>query len=136
MERRLVNRADSKHREGRRRRGDVGLINARSRLELFGNVPRMRVISWVPGPRYEERVDFKWEPGRWYTVKFRVDLADGKAHPRVKVWPRGQPEPQAWLLEGEDPQPNLQGSAGIYAYSLAPVCYDNVRVYREEADGQ
>jgi len=119
----------------RRRRGDVGLINARYRLELFGNVSRMRVISWVPGPRFEERVDFTWEPGRWYTVKFRVDLADGKAYPRVKVWPHGEAEPDAWLLEGEDPQPNLEGSAGIYAYSLAPVCYDNVRVYREETDG-
>jgi hypothetical protein len=115
----------------RRRRGDVGLINARYRLELFGNVKRMRVISWVPGPRYEERVEFNWEPDRWYTVKFRVDLENGEAVTRAKVWPRDEAEPDTWLLEGRDPQPNLEGSAGIYAYSLAPVYFDNVRIFRE-----
>ncbi|MHC4354592.1 MAG: hypothetical protein ACYS0H_17955, partial [Planctomycetota bacterium] len=36
-----------------RRRGDAGLINCRYRLELFGMVPRLRVMSWVPGPRFE-----------------------------------------------------------------------------------
>jgi len=118
----------------KRRRGDVGLINARYRLELFGNLPRLRVISWVPGPRFEERIDFSWEPDRWYRVKFRVDLEDGKAYPRVKVWPRDEAEPDAWLLEGEDPQPNLEGSAGIYAYSQAPVYFDNVRIYREDEE--
>ena len=116
----------------RRRRGDVGLINSRYRLELFGNVARLRVMSWVPGPRFEHRIDFNWDPDRWYTVKFQVDTADGKAYPRAKVWPRGTPEPESWLLEAEDPQPNLEGSAGIYAYSLAPVYFDNVKIYREE----
>jgi len=116
-----------------RRRGDVGLINDRYRLELFGNVPRLRVMSWVPGPRFEKRVDFTWDTDRWYTVKFRVDVADGKGYTRAKVWPRGEPEPDEWTLEAEDPQPNLEGSAGIYAYSLAPVYFDNVRIYREGA---
>ncbi len=113
-----------------RRRGDVGLINSRYRLEMYGNVPRMRVMSWVPGPRFEKRIDFTWDPNRWYTVKFRVDLANGKAYPRVKVWPREDAEPKNWTLEAEDPQPNLEGSAGIYAYSMAPLYFDNVSVYR------
>jgi hypothetical protein len=121
----------------KRRRGDAGLINARYRLELYGNVPRLRVVSWVPGPRFEAKLEgFKWEPDRWYRVKFRVDLADGKAYPKVKVWPRDEAEPDSWLLEAEDPQPNLEGSAGIYAYSLKPVYFDNVRVYREESHTQ
>jgi len=116
----------------RRRRGDVGLINSRYRLELYGNVKRMRVISWVPGPRYEKRVDFNWEPDRWYTVKFRVDLDGNEAVTRAKVWPRGTPEPDTWQLKGHDPQPNTEGSAGIYAYSMAPLYFDNIRIYREE----
>lgn len=113
-----------------RRRGDVGLINARYRLELYGAVNRLRVVSWVPGPRFEERTEFSWEPDRWYTIKFRVDIEDDKAHVRAKVWPRDEDEPGAWTLEGIDPQPNLEGSAGLYAYSMAPVYYDNVKIYR------
>jgi outer membrane protein assembly factor BamB len=113
-----------------RRRGDVGLINARYRLELFGRVKRMRIMSWVPGPRFEKRLDnFSWDPNRWYTVKFHVELDGDQARLYAKVWPRDEAEPAQWTLEAVDPQPNLEGSAGIYAYSMAPVYYDNVRIY-------
>lgn len=123
--------ADVRGEQVGRRRGDVGLINARYRLELHGRARRMRVISWVPGPRFEERVSFSWAPDRWYTVKFRVDLVeDNQARVRVKAWPRGEAEPESWTLDALDPQPNPEGSAGLYAYSMAPVYYDNVRVYR------
>ncbi len=114
-----------------RRRGDVGVINCRYRLELDGSVPRMRVVSWVPGPRFEKRVDFHWDPDRWYTVKLRVDLQDGRGLVRAKAWPRDEAEPGGWTLEAVDPRPNRQGSAGIYAYSRAPVYYDNVRIDRD-----
>ena len=30
-------------------------------------------------------------------------------------------------------QPNLEGSAGIYAYSMTPVFYDNIRIDRSHA---
>jgi hypothetical protein len=113
-----------------RRRGDVGLINARYRLELFGRVQRLRIVSWVPGPRFEAREDFSWQPDRWYTLKLRVDLDGAQAHVRAKVWPRDAAEPEAWTLEGTDPEPNRVGSAGLYAYSMAPVYYDNVKIYR------
>jgi outer membrane protein assembly factor BamB len=113
-----------------RRRGDVGLINARYRLELYGRVKRMRVISWVPGPRFEARTEFSWDPDRWYRIKLRVDLEEGKAHIRAKAWPRDEAEPKAWTIDAFDPQPNLEGSAGIYAFSMAPLFYDNVRIYR------
>jgi hypothetical protein len=87
-------------------------------------------MSWVPGPRFEKRLEgFTWDPDRWYTVKFRVEPEDGKAHLYAKVWPRDEAEPEAWTLEAIDPQPNLEGSAGIYAYSMAPVHYDNVKIY-------
>ncbi len=71
--------ADVMGTEQRRRRGDVGLINARYRLELFGNVRRLRVMSWVPGPRFEKSIEFPWDPDRWYRMKFRVDLDGGTA---------------------------------------------------------
>jgi hypothetical protein len=113
------------------RRGDVGVINDRYTLEMFGDLQRLRVVSWIPGPRFEKRIDFPWQPGRWYTMKLRVDLVGAEAHVRAKVWPRDQGEPGPWTLEAVDPQPNLEGSAGLYANSMAPLYFDNVRIDRE-----
>lgn len=114
-----------------RRRGDVGLINARYRLELFGRLNRLRVMSWVPGPRFEKVMDFSWDSDRWYTMKFLVVPDGDQARLYAKVWPRNEAEPADWTLEAVDPQPNLEGSAGIYAYSaLAPVYYDNIKITR------
>lgn len=125
--------ADVRGEQKGRQRGDVGLVNARYRLEMFGRTKRLRIVSWVPGPRFETKLDgFTWDPDRWYTIKFRVDVAEGKGLVRCKVWPRGDAEPEQWTLEGTDPQPNLEGSAGLYAYSMAPLYFDNVRVYRDQ----
>jgi hypothetical protein len=114
-----------------RRVGDVGLVNDRYVLEIIGNPPRLRIVSWVPAPRFEKRIDFRGEPGRWFTMKLRVDVEGGQAHVRGKVWPRGEAEPPAWTVEGIDPQPNLEGAAGLYANSTAPLYFDNVRVWRD-----
>ncbi len=113
-----------------RKRGDVGLINDRYVLELVGATQRLRVMSWVPGPRFEKRIDFPWEPGRWFRAKLRVDVQGSEARLYAKVWPRDQAEPASWTLEATDPQPNLEGSAGVYANSSAPLYFDNVHVYR------
>ena len=116
-----------------RRRGDVGLINDRYDLELFGSAQKMRVMSWIPAPRFEKKVDFHWDVGRWYHVKFAVDLVGDEARLYVKAWPRDEAEPAAWTIEAVDPQPNREGAAGIYANStMAPLYYDNVKVYRPE----
>lgn len=121
--------------ERRRRRGDAGVINARYVLELFGSSKRARVTSWVPGPRFEQRVDFPWEPNAWYRLKLRVDLAGDEARVLAKIWPRDEAEPAQWTIEAVDPQPNLEGAAGLYANStMGPVYFDNVRVYRH-SDG-
>lgn len=122
--------ADLMGEQDRRRRGDVGLINARYRLELFGRVQRLRVMSWVPAPRFEKAIPFKWEPGVWYTAKFQVVREGDHARVLAKVWPRDESEPKEWTIEAIDPQPNLEGSAGIYAFSMAPLYYDNVKITR------
>ena len=41
-----------------RRRGDVGVVNARYVLELYGGGKKLRVMSWIPGPRFEKQIDF------------------------------------------------------------------------------
>jgi outer membrane protein assembly factor BamB len=123
-------RADVMGTQEEQRRGDVGVINDRYTFESFGATGRLRVVSWIPGPRFEKAIDYPWSPGRWYTMKFRVDLEDGQAHLRAKIWPRDEPEPSGWTIEALDPQPNLEGSAGLYANSMAPLYFDNVNVYR------
>jgi outer membrane protein assembly factor BamB len=120
--------ADLMGEQERRRRGDVGLINARYRMELFGKVQRLRVMSWVPGPRFEKAIPFKWEPGVWYTARFQVVPEGDTARVLAKVWPRDEAEPEEWTIEAVDPRPNLEGSAGIYAFSMAPLYYDNVKI--------
>jgi outer membrane protein assembly factor BamB len=124
-------RADVMGRRVEGKLGDVGVINDRYNLELMGAVQRLRVVSWVPAPRFEKRIEFPWKPDQWYSTRLDVAVADGKAQVKAKVWPRGQAEPQAWTIEAEDPQPNLEGAAGLYAYSMAPLYFDNVQVVRE-----
>ena len=52
------------------------------------------------------------------------------------VWPRDKPEPKAWTVEFEDPNPNREGSPALYANATgiidnqpgAEIHYDNVSV--------
>jgi hypothetical protein len=57
-----------------------------------------------------------------------VDVADGKAMVRGKIWEKGSEEPAEWSIEAEDPHPNLTGSPGVYTYALADCYYDNLKV--------
>jgi outer membrane protein assembly factor BamB len=116
-------------------RGDVGVTNSRYVLELFGSGKKARVMSWIPGPRFEKKIDYPWSPGTWYRLKLKVDIVEGAPSGSgkilAKIWPRDEAEPKEWTIEATDPQPNYEGSAGIYANSTkAPLYLDNVKVYR------
>ena len=113
------------------RRGDVGVVNARYVFELYGGGRKLRVMSWVPGPRFEKQMAFPWAPGTWYRLKFKVEIVDNQGKIYGKAWPRNEAEPKEWTIEATDPQPNYEGSAGIYANStMAPLYLDNIKVYR------
>jgi hypothetical protein len=78
-------------------------------------------------------IDYKWEPGKWYRLKLRVDQKDGKAVVLGKVWPRDGQEPAEWTLQLEDPSPNTHGSPGLFGNSLVSpfpsfIYYDNILV--------
>jgi hypothetical protein len=45
-----------------------------------------------------------------------------------KVWPVGEAEPAAWLVERTDPIPNTHGSPGIYSDATVEVFFDNLKV--------
>ena len=125
--------ADVRGREQRRQRGDVGLINERYGLVLFGNGQKLELHPWQAADEMTTRVDFKWNADTWYRMKLRVDhQKDGTARVRGKVWPADAAEPAAWTIEKIDKIPHVMGSPGIYADGISDVYFDNVKVYRNQ----
>lgn len=121
--------ADVRGREQRRQRGDVGLINQRYALVLFGNGQRLELHPWQAADEMTVRVPFAWEVDTWYRMKLRVDnRPDGTALVRGKVWRTGAPEPEAWTIEKVDPIPHVEGAPGLYADGISDVYFDNFRV--------
>ncbi len=125
--------AEVRGREQRRQRGDVGLINERYGLVLFGNGQKLELHPWQAADEMTIRVPFKWDADKWYRMKLRVDhQKDGTARVRGKVWAADGPEPEAWTIEKIDKIPHLVGSPGIYADGISDVYFDNVKVYRNQ----
>lgn len=120
--------ADVLMKEAQRKRPSVGITNQRYNLILKGNVDKLGVQTWPPHPRAAKEVKFVAATDVWYTMKLRVDVMDDGAHVRGKIWKRGDAEPEAWTIEQLDPHPNVQGSPGIYLFSLADSYFDNVIV--------
>ena len=118
--------ADLLGKANRRNRPDMGLIAERYTLDLMGNHRQLQVRSWAAMLRMKKDVPFEWDTDVWYTMKMRVHHDDGAAVVRGKVWPRDEPEPEAWTIEAEDPFPNPHGSPGIYGYSAGEIYYDNI----------
>lgn len=128
--------ADVRGREQRRQRGDVGLINQRYGLVLFGNGQKLELHPWQAADEMTVRVPFQWTPDTWYRMKLRVDnRPDGTTQVRGKVWPTGEQEPAAWTIEKVDRIPHRSGSPGIYADGISDVYFDNVRVYQSSQPG-
>jgi outer membrane protein assembly factor BamB len=119
---------------------EMGLMNSRYRLILVGTgrTRVLRLVTWDALPRLQKDLPWDWKTETWYSTKLRVEVVGDKALVRGKVWPQGQPEPEAWTVEMEDPYPNLAGAPGLYAYSVAitatspgtEVYFDNVEVSR------
>jgi hypothetical protein len=125
--------ADVRGIEQRRQRGDVGLINQRYALVLFGNGQHLEIHPWQAVPEMTVRVDnVKWDANTWYRMKLRVENRAKDTLVQGKVWPRDQPEPKAWTIEKIDTIPHRKGSPGLYGDGISDVMFDNVRVYRNQ----
>ncbi len=123
---------------------DMGVVAHRYLLVLDGKTDngkrQLRIVSWEARNRVATTLDFDWKKDTWYTVKFRVQVTDGKGVLQGKVWERGQPEPDKWTIEFTDPNPNTEGAAGLYGYVSnvvdgdsgitpgSPIYYQNVSV--------
>jgi len=112
----------------KRRKTDVGLLNSGYTFDLLGNHQRLEVRAWTAERRMAQAIDFAWEMGVWYRMKFEVRAEQGQAIVRGKVWKREEDEPEKWTLSVEDPFPVESGSPGLTGYSPAEVYYDNIKV--------
>jgi hypothetical protein len=119
---------------------DLGLINSRYTLTARSSNKQLRIYSWSPHDyRTYADVDFDPEPGKWYTMKLRVDIQGESSEEgetalvRGKLWPRGEAEPAAWTVEIVDPSPNRTGSPGIYGNAQeAEIYLDNISVFANQ----
>ena len=125
--------ADVRGIEQRRQRGDVGLINQRYVMVLFGNGEKIELHPWQAADEMTVRVPFAWKADTWYHMKLRVEnRPNGTALIRGKVWPTGQPEPTAWTIEKTDTIPHLKGAPGLYGDGISDVYWDNLKVYKNQ----
>ena len=117
--------------EKARRMPDVGLISHRYTLDMQGNKQKLMLYTWTSEvDRFSKTVPIKFDPNIWYTMKLRVEPSSaGKASKVMgKVWKRGEPEPDAWTIEAVDEVGHAKGSPGFYAYALADMYFDNLKV--------
>jgi outer membrane protein assembly factor BamB len=114
----------------RRQQGDAGVIAQRYVLMLYGNSQMLHIEPWQPEIKRTVSIPFAWKPDTWYRMKLEVqNLPDGKTRARGKVWPAGEAEPAAWMIERIDPIPNRQGAPGLFGNGLAELYFDNIKVY-------
>lgn len=118
----------------RRKMSEVGLINQRYLIALKGNDQKIEISSNMERLRVPEGTappNFRWRPNTWYHLKARVDVAeDGSGVVRAKAWPRGEPEPEGWVVEVPHARAHRQGSPGLYGFAPQEmrVMIDNIRV--------
>jgi hypothetical protein len=122
--------ADVMGTEARGRLPDLGVVNSRYTLILDGksdsanNKRQARVVSWEARPRINKAAEFDWQPGVWYRVKLTVEPNEKTATVRAKVWKKDEAEPAGWTVQFEDPSPNREGAAAVYAYISDPSISD------------
>jgi outer membrane protein assembly factor BamB len=122
---------DARGQEQRRQRGDVGVINQRYVLVLFGNGQKLELHPWQAADEMTVRMPFKWDADTWYRLKLRVDnQPNGSALVRGKVWKTGEAEPAAWTIEKTDTIGHREGSPGLYGDGISEIYFDNLKVYK------
>jgi hypothetical protein len=100
---------------------DIGVGACRYTLLMAGNDRELRLVTWDAQKRIEKKLAFPWKEGTWYRMKLTAAVVDGKGVVKGKVWPRAEKEPEAWMLEIEDPLPNATGAPLIYGFAAGTI---------------
>ncbi len=118
----------------KRKMSEVGVICQRYMIVLKGNDQKLEVSSnfeRLRVPAQSDPANFKWNPNTWYHLKARVDnQPDGSGIVRAKAWKKGDPEPEAWLMEVPDRNAHREGAPGLFGFAPQDmrVYIDNVLV--------
>ena len=109
---------------------DIGIIGQRYTFDMRGAGQQYQIRTWPPQLRMAETAPIDWEPYKWYTMKMRTSVENGKAVLRGKVWPRDEDEPEGWMLQASDVSPNVMGSPGLFGNARdAELFIDNLKVW-------
>jgi hypothetical protein len=114
---------------------DAGVIDSRYVLELQGSTQSLNIHVWqYAGPDYTSKsIPFTWNKDTWYRLKLMVAQSGDKAIMKGKAWQADQPEPDKWMIELEDPNPNRNGNPGLWGFSNEhEIFYDNIIVTSNE----
>ena len=122
---------DIRFAEQSRRLANAGLTVQRYNFIFKANNNKLSLQSWQPHLRMAKEMRFRADPDVWYTMKMKVDVADGVATVRGKIWKRDESEPSEWTIEAIDPHPNEIGSPGVYVYGLADCFFDNIKITKQ-----
>jgi hypothetical protein len=111
---------------------NAGLIGQRYALNLVGNQQQLRLGTGSPQPdRLSASVPFEARPDVWYTMKLKVTAPGETAKVEGKIWPKDEPEPEAWSVMAEDLAPQLTGSPGLFGnVTDGELFYDHLTVTR------
>jgi outer membrane protein assembly factor BamB len=115
---------------------DMGVVNNRYTLLLWGNSGKLRLASWEALPRVDRTIPYKLEPGQWYRLKLAVESTGKTSTAKGKIWKRGEQEPSDWTISVDDPRPNNEGAPALYGYVTGipeggagtEIYYDNVKI--------
>ena len=81
---------------------DIGIVAQGYALDLQGAAQKLQIRSWAPQLRMATTIDFDWKPDTWYVMKLQASNQENRVVLRGKVWPKDEPEPDAWTLEAVD----------------------------------
>ena len=108
---------------------DIGITAQGYALDMQGANQQLQIRTWGTQLRMATTIPFPWEPDKWYTMKLKAFVVDGRGILQGKVWPRGDEEPDSWTIEAEDSVPNLSGSPGLFGSAKdAEIFLDNIKV--------
>lgn len=125
--------ADVRGTTRRRQMSDLGVTAQRYSLVMYGNAQALKIESWEPETHRAAQVPFEWKADTWYHLKLRVEnMPDGKVRAQGKVWPTGQPEPAAWMVEKIDPIGNHKGAPGFFIDAEFGAYIDNIKVTKNQ----
>jgi len=125
--------ADVRGTTRRRQMSDLGVTAQRYSLVMYGNAQALKIEAWEPETHRAAQVPFEWKADTWYHLKLRVEnMPDGKVRARGKVWPTGQAEPDAWMVEKIDPIGNHKGAPGFFIDAEFGAYIDNIKVTKNQ----